>query len=65
MWFEIIRWFSIALCWIATGLNIIGLIRLNRTARALDRMRDEWFKKYLELIEKEQGIELFDKDSRQ
>ena len=46
-------------------LNIIGLFRFMRISHALDRMRDEYFKKYLELMEKEYGIELFDKDNRQ
>lgn len=62
---EVIRWVSIGLCWVATALNIISLVRLTRTSRALDKMRDQYYKKYLELVEKEQGIELFDKDSRQ
>ena len=58
MRFEIIRWSSISLCWIAMVLNIIGLIRNIRSARRFNKLSDEYFNKYLELLEKEFKNEL-------
>lgn len=56
---------SIGMCLFATAANIFWTMRAIRDARTFNKMADEYYKKYLKLIEKEQGIELFDKDSRQ
>lgn len=56
---------SIGMCLFATAANIYWTTRAIRDARTFNKLADEYFKKYLELVEKEQGIELFDKDSRQ
>lgn len=36
-WIKIMQWVSIVMCWVATGLNIFAMIRLNRTRK--------WYKK--------------------
>ena len=30
---EVIRWISIVMCWVACGMNIYAMIRLNRTRK--------------------------------
>ena len=49
MWFEVIRWVSLGMCWIAIAMNVIALV-IN--CKACKR----WRKKYNEI-----SVEWFDK----
>ena len=42
MVYEIIRWFSMVLMWLATALNLYALIRLKRTQRELENQLRIW-----------------------
>lgn len=50
MWFEVIRWGSIVLCWIALGLNIVGMYRNHKLSklyrRCIEELREkiEWLR---------------------
>jgi hypothetical protein len=37
--YEVIRWISLVMCWVATGMNIYAMIRLNRTRTQLELSR--------------------------
>ena len=39
--FEVIRWASIIMCWIATGMNIYAMIRLNRCRKWYEKKNNE------------------------
>lgn len=40
--FEIIRWISVALCWVAIGINIYAMVRLQRTRREPENQVRIW-----------------------
>ena len=44
MWWDIIRWISIGLCWVATAINVWCAIKNFRSSRRLDEM----WRKYVE-----------------
>lgn len=35
MWFEVIRWVSIALCWVAITIDVVAFVKTERIARRL------------------------------
>ena len=39
--FEVIRWFSIVLMWIATGMNVYTFVRCNRTWKRYEKKEKE------------------------
>lgn len=63
MLYEIVRWISISLCWVATALNIISTIISYRCSRKLSDTRKRYFEAYKELL-KEKKNELYDKDCK-
>lgn len=36
-WFEVIRWVSLILCWVAITINVIAFIKTNRVYKRLKR----------------------------
>lgn len=42
MWFEIIRWTSLVLLWVALTLNLIGIVRNDRFHKQLTKMLKDW-----------------------
>lgn len=52
--FKVIQWISIVLCWVAVGMNIYAMIRLNRCRK--------WYeKKNIELNVKEDELKATEK----
>ena len=47
MWYEIVRWISIGLCWIATALNVYGFVKNFRNSRKLSDLQ----KHYIEALQ--------------
>ena len=39
--FSVIQWISIVLCWVATGMNIYAMIRLNRCREWYEKKNNE------------------------
>lgn len=39
--FEVIRWISIVLMWLAVGMNLYAMVRCNRTYKQYNRMIEE------------------------
>lgn len=38
---EIIRWISIVMCWVAIGMNIFAVIRLNRCRKRYEKKEND------------------------
>lgn len=39
--FRVIQWISIVMCWVATGMNIYAMIRLNRCRKWYEKKNNE------------------------
>ena len=39
--FRVIQWISIVMCWVATGMNIYAMIRLNRCREWYEKKNNE------------------------
>lgn len=42
MWFEIVKWGSVVLCWFAMALNIWGFVRGLKIHRESERLNEEF-----------------------
>lgn len=40
-WIRILQWVSIVMCWVAVGMNIFAMIRLNRTRKWYEKKENE------------------------
>lgn len=42
MWLDVLRWVSIALCWVAIVMDIVAFVRTERTHRKLHKELLKW-----------------------
>ncbi len=53
MWYEIIRWISIGICWVATAINVYACVINLRNSRKLSDIRKIYVEELKRLTESE------------
>ena len=54
MWYEIIKWVSIGLCWVATAINIYAANKNFQSSRKLSDLRKMYIEELISLTKSEE-----------